>query len=303
MKKNILFVDNDALTLKEYEELLISTGKFDVDISTSIKNAIVKLTQKEYLVVILKMNFPDNIEKGLILLKHISDTNSYTKVIVLTDHPSIENILSCLDLGICGYFEKSKPDTTGKLLSTVIKLLADTFVVKINEQDHQLIAPLGKIVKTDHSGVLSHALHFFHSVKTKKINQIFIAHGPASFWEKIYRYVKEDLNYKVEAFESESRISEPITYICDNFLKTCNCAIAVIAKEDFDDNGQARTRQNVIHEIGLFQGKYGTERVIIFEEEGVDIYSNISGLQTIKFRKNPEEGFYKLEKALKKIEQ
>lgn len=56
-----------------------------------------------------------------------------------------------------------------------------------------------------------------------------------------------------------------------------------------------------IHEIGLFQGKYGFKNVIVFKEEGVEDFSNISGYQTIKYNNDPEEGFNKLRKYLLKL--
>jgi predicted nucleotide-binding protein len=41
----------------------------------------------------------------------------------------------------------------------------------------------------------------------------------------------------------------------------------------------------VIHEIGLFQGRYGFERAIVLLEEGCDEFSNIVGIGQIRFPK------------------
>ena len=44
-----------------------------------------------------------------------------------------------------------------------------------------------------------------------------------------------------------------------------------------------RARQNVVHEIGFFQGKYGRSRVVLLAEQGVEIFTNISGIVRIDF--------------------
>ena len=71
--------------------------------------------------------------------------------------------------------------------------------------------------------------------------------------------------------------------------------------EDATTDGKIRSRQNVIHEIGLFQGRYGFDRVLIFQQDTVEGFSNIAGLQTIRFKNKPEDGFYELQRALEKF--
>jgi predicted nucleotide-binding protein len=45
-------------------------------------------------------------------------------------------------------------------------------------------------------------------------------------------------------------------------------------------------RQNVVHEVGLFQGRLGPKKAIILLEEGCSEFSNIIGLMQIRFPKN-----------------
>ena len=65
--------------------------------------------------------------------------------------------------------------------------------------------------------------------------------------------------------------------------------------------GTVRARQNVIHEAGLFQGRYGFNRVIIFQQENTEDFSNIAGLMTVNFGAHPEQGVYELRRAIKKL--
>ena len=74
--------------------------------------------------------------------------------------------------------------------------------------------------------------------------------------------------------------------------KMCNAAIILLTKDDETKEGGMRARQNVIHEIGFFQGKYGRNKVILLYEQGVEIFSNISGILRIEFSSNHFEEIY-----------
>jgi predicted nucleotide-binding protein len=54
------------------------------------------------------------------------------------------------------------------------------------------------------------------------------------------------------------------------------------AEDEYAD-GTLHARENVIHEIGLFQAKLGAERAIVMLEGGCSRFSNLDGLTTINF--------------------
>jgi len=68
-------------------------------------------------------------------------------------------------------------------------------------------------------------------------------------------------------------------------LSKSSFALLVMTAEDETKDGQFRARQNVIHEIGLFQGKLGFNRAAILLEEGTEEFSNIHGIEQIRFSK------------------
>ena len=72
-------------------------------------------------------------------------------------------------------------------------------------------------------------------------------------------------------------------------LEVCGMAFLIMTGEDEQPDGSLRARENVIHEIGLFQGKLGFERAIIFLEEGCKDFSNIHGITHIPFPKGKIE--------------
>lgn len=62
-------------------------------------------------------------------------------------------------------------------------------------------------------------------------------------------------------------------------------AFLVMTAEDEHADGTMQARANVIHEVGLFQGRLGFERAIVLLEEGCSEFSNIVGLTQIRFPK------------------
>jgi predicted nucleotide-binding protein len=68
-------------------------------------------------------------------------------------------------------------------------------------------------------------------------------------------------------------------------LDESSFALLVMTGEDEMKDGKVLARQNVIHEAGLFQGWLGFNRAIVLLEDGTEEFSNIHGLQQIRFSK------------------
>jgi len=62
-------------------------------------------------------------------------------------------------------------------------------------------------------------------------------------------------------------------------------AFLIMTAEDEQPDGAVRARENVVHEVGLFQGRLDFSRAIVLLEEGCQEFSNISGLGQIRFPK------------------
>jgi len=60
-------------------------------------------------------------------------------------------------------------------------------------------------------------------------------------------------------------------------------AFLVMTAEDEQFDGKVRARENVVHEVGLFQGRLGFARAIVLVEDGCEEFSNIHGLGQIRF--------------------
>jgi hypothetical protein len=119
----------------------------------------------------------------------------------------------------------------------------------------------------------------------KNNNKIFISHGKSNDWKDIQIFIEKDL--KIETIELAQQVNAGNTII-EKLIKesnNCNYAIIVMTGDDTDNKGNLRSRENVMHEIGFFQGKYGRNRVCILHEENTSIPTNLSGIAYIPYRK------------------
>ncbi len=121
---------------------------------------------------------------------------------------------------------------------------------------------------------------------------IFIGHGKSKLWRDLKDHLQDKHNYEIEAYEVGARAGHAIRDILESMLLESSFAILVLTAEDEMSDGTFHARQNVIHETGLFQGCLGFSRAIILLEEGAEEFSNIHGIEQIRFSKgNIKETF------------
>jgi predicted nucleotide-binding protein len=115
--------------------------------------------------------------------------------------------------------------------------------------------------------------------------RVFISHGRAPDWREVQSFIERDLKMGTLELAQEPNQGMSILTKLVTAADQCDSAVIVMTGDDFDSEGQIRARENVIHEIGYFQGKYGLSRVVLLHEEGVNIPSNIHGLVYTPFPK------------------
>ena len=115
---------------------------------------------------------------------------------------------------------------------------------------------------------------------------VFIGHGRSSEWRDLKDHLHEKHSIDIEAYETGARAGHTIRDILEDMASKSTFALLILTSEDQQESGEFRARQNVIHEAGLFQGKLGFSRAIILLEEDVEEFSNVQGVQYIKFTKN-----------------
>ncbi len=114
---------------------------------------------------------------------------------------------------------------------------------------------------------------------------IFIGHGGSPQWRDLKDHLHEKHAYRVEAYEIGARAGHAIRDILNDMLSKSSFAILVMTGEDQTSDCSMRARQNVVHEAGLFQGRLGFARAIVLLEKGAEEFSNIHGIDQIRFDK------------------
>ena len=121
---------------------------------------------------------------------------------------------------------------------------------------------------------------------------IFVGHGRSSLWRDLKDHLQDKHGFEVIAYETGARAGHTVRDILEDMLDRSSFALLVLTAEDEMADGALRARQNVIHEVGLFQGRRGFARAIVLLEEGAEEFSNVSGIQQIRFsRGNIRETF------------
>jgi predicted nucleotide-binding protein len=114
---------------------------------------------------------------------------------------------------------------------------------------------------------------------------VFIGHGRETQWRELKDHLQDKHHFRVEAYEVGARAGHTIRDVLEDMLAKSSIALLVLTGEDQGVNGVFRARENVIHELGLFQGKLGFPRAIAIVEEGTSEFSNLHGIQQIRFSK------------------
>lgn len=129
---------------------------------------------------------------------------------------------------------------------------------------------------------------------------VFITHGRASDWREVQAYIEHDVAMKtIELAEQPNLGRTQLEKLLDT-ADRCDSAVIVMTGDDVTDHGEARVRENVMHEIGYFQGRYGRGRVIFLYEEGVNVPSNLAGVVYSPFPKGRVSAcFHLLQRELK----
>ncbi len=121
--------------------------------------------------------------------------------------------------------------------------------------------------------------------ETSRDPRVFISHGRAADWHDVQAYIERDLDIRTLELAQEPNLGRTVLQKLDEESRRCTSAVIVMTGDDPVPEGSPHARENVLHEIGFFQGKFGLSAVCLLHEEGTNIPSNIHGLVYIPFPK------------------
>lgn len=128
--------------------------------------------------------------------------------------------------------------------------------------------------------------HQFKGATVAKIDgKVFIGHGGSPTWRDLKDFLQDRLGLAWEEFNREPTAGRSTKERLEDMLDEAVFAFLVMTAEDERADGTKHARGNVIHEVGLFQGRLGFEKAIVLLEDGCSEFSNIVGLTQIRFPK------------------
>ncbi len=114
---------------------------------------------------------------------------------------------------------------------------------------------------------------------------VFIGHGRDTQWKELKDHLQDKHKHRIESYETGSRAGHTIRDILESMAKNSSFAVLVLSAEDKQEDGTYNPRLNVVHETGLFQGRLGFDRAIVLLEDGANEFTNLNGIQQIRFSK------------------
>ena len=118
---------------------------------------------------------------------------------------------------------------------------------------------------------------------SKTASRVFISHDRAHDWMAVQQYIEKDVGIPTLELALEPNLGRTVLQKLEEESEKCSAAVIVATGDDLDGEGNLRARENVMHEIGYLQAKYGISRVCLLHQEGTSIPSNIQGLVYIPF--------------------
>jgi len=92
--------------------------------------------------------------------------------------------------------------------------------------------------------------------------KVFIGHGHSLVWRDLKDFIVERLHLDYDEYNREATAGLSTKERLETMLNDASFAFLVMTAEDEYADASKHARENVIHEVGLFQGRLGFRRAI-----------------------------------------
>jgi hypothetical protein len=115
--------------------------------------------------------------------------------------------------------------------------------------------------------------------------KVALGHGRSLLWRELKDFIKDRCGLEPDEYSLVPTAGLSRKDRLQQMLDAAGVAFLILTAEDEQPDGKYRARENVVHEVGLFQGRLGFSKAIILLEEGCEEFSNIAGLEQLRFQK------------------
>jgi sugar/nucleoside kinase (ribokinase family) len=139
------------------------------------------------------------------------------------------------------------------------------------------------------------------SVSDQPAARVFLVHEGKRDWRVVRNFIVSKC--KLEVFElSLADINEnTLAEIMEEQLPRCSFGVCVLSPRTPPAGAAADADQDLVHQAGILQGRYGFKRVAILAEQGCQTFSNIAGLIHLNFPPGQvETTFFELERMFQR---
>lgn len=170
-----------------------------------------------------------------------------------------------------------------------------------NSPSLQCVREIISVVKAVQTHIKRPTTTLGQSRKTQAGANVFIGHGRSKEWKDLKDFINERLRLPWEEFNRVPVAGIPNTVRLTTMLDSAAIAFLVLTAEDETGDGKLQARMNVVHEVGLFQGRLGFTKAIVMLEQGCEEFSNIAGLGQLRFPKeNIKAAFHDVQLVLER---
>jgi len=117
----------------------------------------------------------------------------------------------------------------------------------------------------------------------KRVPRVFLGHARSAAWRELEDFLIDGLGLDCGELEVAPAVDARVAERLDHLQDTCRFAVLLWTAEDERHEGASDARENVLHEIGLFQGRLGRARVVVLVEQGCREFSNVHGVLQVPF--------------------
>jgi predicted nucleotide-binding protein len=163
--------------------------------------------------------------------------------------------------------------------------MATTVIGQLDQQKHFSRAQVDRLVRDIDQIFEIRANSELESPKQEAVQRVFITHGRSNDWRAVQTFIEKDIRLSTIELGQEANMGRTIIEKLIDNAERCNCAVIVMTGDDVINEDEARVRENVMHEIGFFQGRYGRNLWFYCTKMGLIFQRTLLALRTSLFPK------------------